>query len=143
MKTAIVKQVRENAKKSYVGRNGNVFVHGITIEGDPQEYEYHSLQETCTKFVPTQEATFTTEVKVNGAYTNYKISPVAPLKPAGGGFSGGAKKDYGKDQEVISALSSVSTAANFYSNRGVAIGEDKLLELAEKIYNWATSKSKK
>jgi len=145
--TAKIAKVRENIKsyankRSVGGKDPMVFVHGITLENDPQEWEYHSFKQTCEVFVPTQEATFTTEVKVNGNFTNYKISPVRVEKKAfGGGFSGGGAKYEPKQQEIITALSCASTAANFYQQRQGS--EELALKFAEELYQWASSKSKK
>jgi len=144
--TAKVVKVRENIK-SYpnkmdkTGKNPNVYVHGITLENDPQEWEYHSVAPTCIKFQPQQEATFTTEVKQNGSFTNHKISPAASEKPAFvKSFNAGGAKYEPKNQEVITGLSCASTAANFYQQRQGT--EEQVVAFAEKLFNWAMSKSK-
>lgn len=144
--TAKIAKVRENInsypnKMDKTGKNPTVYVHGITVEGDAIEWQYHSISQSCTAFVPGQEATFTTEVKVNGNYTNHKIVPVKAEKKSFGGGFGGSKFEP-RNQEVISGLSAVSTATNFYAQRGQAT-EEQVLTFAEKIYQWAMSKSKK
>jgi hypothetical protein len=142
--TAKIKQVREQGKKGYTGKNGEMFVHMVTLE-EPidgiYEYEYHSKSPTCSKFVAGQDATFTTEKRVNGNYTNYKIMPaVATPFVAGGAAKGGgfAPKDEGR----ISALSAASSAANFYSGK-LSSTPEQMMDLAERIYQFALSKSGK
>ena len=149
--TAKIAKVRENIKsyankRSVGGKDPMVFVHGVTLEGDPQEWEYHSLKQTCEVFVPTQEATFTTEVKVNGNFTNYKISPVRVEKKAfgGGGFSGGFKSNPEADerrQKMIIAQSSLSSAVAFYGET-TGKSEEKVFEFAGKMYEWVLNKAK-
>jgi len=151
MQTGKVKQVRENIKsypnkRDTTGKNPMVYVHGITIEGDPIEWEYHSLAQTCTKFVPTQEATFITETKQNGNFTNHKISPVE-AKPVTG-FGGGFKKPTGSysDQGRIAAMSVMSTAVDFYRERstgldGSPLKKEHVFALAEEIFAWVYTKS--
>lgn len=139
MQTKRVVKVRE-AIKTYSGKNGQITVHGITVEDDPQEWEYHSLQPTCSKFKPNEEVTFTTEVKQNNNYTNYKISPINTTGPF---VKGAPFKQESKDQGLITALSSVSTAVNFYQHQSPRVNEDIVLAFAEKIFIWANSKSTK
>jgi len=50
MESKIVK-VRENIKASYTSKYGTLFVHGITLEINPTEYEYHSKENSCKKKV--------------------------------------------------------------------------------------------
>jgi hypothetical protein len=138
--TKKVTKVRENIK-NYQGKNGPVYVHGITLEGDPQEWEYHSLTDKCTKFVPTQEATFTTDVKQNGNYTNYKISPVQAAKPAfnkGSGF-----KQEPKDQGLISWLSCFSSVCNLYAQSSEINNFQSLLNKANQAFEEALKHSSK
>lgn len=111
METKIVDKVRENIK-SYNGKNGTTYVHGITLVGDPQEWDYNSLSPQCTKFVPKEEATFTTEVRQNGQYTNHIIKPIQPQKPV---TSFGPRKQEQKDQGTISWLSCFSSVCNRYT----------------------------
>lgn len=127
----MIEKVRENVRK-YEGKNGTVYIHMITVEGDPEEWEYHSLKPECNKFTPKTTADFTTEIKQNGNYTNRKIVPLNTQ-----GFTGrkGVKND-----DVITALSSVSTAANFLN--GTTGEKGKLMTLAEEIFTWAKSKQK-
>lgn len=144
MTTAKIKKVAEQGKRGYTGKNGEMFIHIVTLETPIEgisEWEYHSKSPTCTKFVAGQEATFTTEVKQNGQYTNYKISPVAPMPQFSGGGGGGFKREV-KDEGRISALSAASSAATFYSSRMNATPE-MLLDLAERIYQFSVSKSSK
>lgn len=143
MKTAKISQVRENAR-TYTGKFGEMHIHVVTlaeaIDGQT-EWEYHSKSEKCTKFTAGAEATFSTEVSARNGYTNYKITPLDVNKAPGAPSpfrGGGAPKDEGR----ISALSAASTAAMFYSHRPSAKPED-LLELAEKVYQFALSKSGK
>lgn len=142
MTTAKIKKVAEQGKRGYAGRNGEMFVHVITLEtpiDGVADWEYHSKSPTCTKFVAGQDATFTTEVKQNGQYTNYKISPVAAVPSFGGGKAAGPQA---KDEGRISALSAASSAATFYSNRMNATPE-MMLDLAERIYQFSVAKSSK
>lgn len=138
--TKLVTKVRESVKnypnkKDTTGKNPTVYVHMISVEGDPQEWEYHSHNPVCTNFVPQQEATFTTEVKVNGAYTNYRIAPFTLLnKPS-------FKKFEQKDQGAITALSCLSSACNYYQQRNGS--EAEVMAFAEKMFQWANSKSTK
>lgn len=145
MQTAKVVRVRENSKKGYLGKNGQIFIHLITVENSDIEWEYHSQKDTCTKFVAGQEATFTTEVKTNGNFVNNKISPVTvPTgNPNAGGY--GAKPTYKaepKDQGAIQAMSCVSSAVNHYQNRKDG-SEEAVLAFAEKIHQWVSTKSTK
>lgn len=142
MENKKVKSVRENVR-SYDGKNGKNYIHmitleeGVVIEGDlVLEGEYHSQKPTCENFVAGQEATFETEKRVNGQYTNYKFKPVRAA--FSNGFKGGKKMEP-KDQGTITALSCASTAANYYHQRQAT--EEQVLAFAEKLFNWATSKS--
>lgn len=129
---AKIKQIRENVRH-YDGKSGTIYIHAITVEGDAQEYEYHCAKPECEKFAVGVEAEFTTETKVNGQYTNHKIIPVnKPFIPK---FQGASTKDQG----TIAALSSVSSAVNFYQQRNGT--EKDVMDFAEKIFTWATSKS--
>lgn len=144
MTTKTVKSVRENVR-NFAGKNGTTYIHMITldspvaIEGtDVLEGEYHSLKQTCESFTAGKEATFETEKRVSpdGKYVNYKFKPVkqAPV------FTGnGFKKSEPKDQGTITALSCASTAANFYQQREGT--EEKVLAFAERLFQWAKSKS--
>lgn len=146
--TAKIAKVRENIKsyankRSVGGKDPMVFVHGVTLEGDPQEWEYHSLKQTCEIFVPQQEATFTTEVKQNGNFTNYKISPVRVEKKSFG-FTPAAKfspEFEERKQKMIIAQSSVSSAIAFYGET-TGKSEEKTLEFAGKIFEWVLNKAK-
>jgi hypothetical protein len=139
--TKKVVKVRENIRSypnkqpASSAKNPTVFIHGITLEGDPQEFEYHSFSQECKNFVAGQDATFTTEVKENGKFTNYKISPVREQKPFG---AKAFTKNGDKPQEVITALSCASTAANFYQQRQGT--EEEVLKFAERLYQWVSAK---
>lgn len=144
MTTKQVKSVRENARPSYTGKNGATYIHEISfaepidVEGTGiLSFEYHSLDQKCSKFVPGQEATFEVGVRENKGYKNYFIKPVEVKKPFGG-FSAG-KKAEPKDQGTISALSCASTAANYYQQRQST--PEQVIKFAEELFQWATSKS--
>lgn len=146
IKTGKIQSVRESAR-TYTGRNGELYVHMITLAEPVEgvtEWEYHSKSPQCTKFTPGAETTFSTEVRQNGKYTDYKITPVMPPPgPTGGGaprFGGGGRET--KDEGKITALSAASSACNFYAHRAGATPE-QVLALAEKIYDFANSKTSK
>lgn len=140
--TKKVIKVEENVR-SYESKMGKAYIHRITL-GEPVEgqveWEYHSKSPTVSpdKFTAGKDASFTTEIKQNGNYTNYKIKPELAAAPVGSGFRKGEQRDEGR----ISALSSVSTAVNFYAQRS-NVKEEDVLAFAEKIYAWAASKSLK
>lgn len=147
MKTGKIQSVRESVR-TYTGINGTLYVHMITL-AEPvdgvTEWEYHSKTPQCTKFTAGAETTFTTTVKVNGKYTDYKISPV--MAPPGGGAPTGGGARFGsvretKDEGKITALSAASSACNFYAHRAGATPE-MVLAMAEKIYEFANAKSSK
>ena len=148
--TAKIEKVRENIK-SYpnkmdkTGKNPTVYVHGITVQGDATEWEYHSFKQQCEVFIAGQEATFTTEKKQNGQYTNFKIVPVRVEKKSfGGGFNGASKFNpefEEKRQRMIIAQSSISSAVAFYGETS-GKSEEKVLEFAGKIFEWVINKSK-
>lgn len=136
METKIVDKVRENIK-SYNGKKGQIYVHGITLSGDPQEWEFHSSSQSCTKFVPKQEATFTTEVRQNGQYTNYVIKPEMQQKPFGG-------KNYdSKDNGAITAMSIYSSTMNGLQGSMDVKDWAKVKERCELAWEWIQSKSSK
>lgn len=139
METKKVVKVQENGKKSYKLSDGTeMFCHVINIEGDATDWVYHSKDKECKKFTPQEMATFTTEVKQNGQYTNYKISPVEQKKQfGGGGFKGTPQQP--RDQGAIQAMSCVSSAVNFYQQRQGT--EEEVMAFAEKIFQWVSSKS--
>lgn len=147
MITKTVKSVRENVR-NFTGKNGTTYIHMITldtpttIEGvEVLEGEYHSLKPTCESFTAGKEAQFETEKRVSpdGKYTNYKFKPVKANPAFGGNAGGGFKKADPKDQGTITALSCASTAANFYQQRQAT--EEQVLAMAEKLFQWAKSKS--
>jgi hypothetical protein len=146
MQTKLINKIAENVR-NYQGKNGTTYIHTVSLK-DPidvegasvVDFEYHALTATCEKFVAGQEATFDVEKRVNGQYTNYKIKPIQVQKPAFAGAAPFAKKYESKNQEVITALSCASTSANFYQQRQAT--EEQVIVLADKLYNWAMSKSK-
>ncbi len=135
---AKIEKVRENIR-SYEAKalRKMMYVHGITVAGDPTEWEYSSSNAKCEHFVPGQEAEFTTEVTEKGGFTNRKIVPIRAPKPTFGG--GGPGK---RDSEIITALSAASTAATFCASKPSATTSD-MLTLAEQVYTWAMSKQPK
>jgi len=149
--TKLVKSIRENTR-NYAGSKGALYVHMITlaepimVDGESTDaLEYHSQSTTCEKFVAGKEATFETEKKTNGKFTNFKIKPVAQqANTYTGGNASFAPKSRGnyqaKDSEVISALSCASSAAQFYQQRDAQVKD--VLAMAEELYQWANSKSK-
>lgn len=137
--TKKVTKVRECIKQ-YTGRDSQpVYVHGITLDGDPQEWEYHSKTNTCVKFKPQEEATFVTEVKQNGNYTNYKISPVQAAKPS---FNKGFKKD-DRDQGAITWLSCFSSVCTLYAQSSEINNFQSLLNKANQAFEEALKHSSK
>ena len=136
-KTEKIIAVQEN-KRQFSGRTGPIFVHLIRFENDKENklWEYHSANEVCDKFKEGETATFTTEIKQRGQYTDYTIKPGGQStgRPFGGG--GGQKKDEG----VITYLSCFSSACNFFATK-VHASEEDLFSLAEKAFNKAMSKS--
>ena len=80
--------------------------------------------ENQDKWVVGKEVTYTAETK--GQFTNFKL---VEEKPA---FTGGSKVDP-KQQGVITYLSAVSTAVNFYAQRSNG-SEEAVLTFAERIY---------
>lgn len=139
METKIVDKVRENIKSYNSTKNGATYVHGITLTGDLQEWEYHSLSDKCTKFIPKQEATFTTEVRQNGNYTNHIIKPIQPQKQQGGGF----KKSDPKDEGAITAMSIYSSTMNGLQGSMDVKDWNKVKERCELAWEWIKSKSDK
>lgn len=140
METKKVKQVRENIKNYPTKLGATNFVHGITLEGDAQEWEYHSVSDKCVKFIPGVEATFTTEVKQNGSYTNYKISPINP-DGAKKFVGGGGFKQEPKDQGAITALSIYSSTMVGFQGSVDVKDWSKVLERCELAWAWVKSKS--
>lgn len=140
METKVVKQVRE-CIKNYQGKDGKIYVHGITLADDPQEWEYHSKTDKCVKFIPTQEATFAKEIKQNGNYTNYKISPINP-EPKAGGFKPGFKSEP-KDEGAITAMSIYSSTMVGFQGSIDVKDWSKVLERCELAWAWVKSKSDK
>lgn len=89
-----------NAFRNYNGKSGPIYIHKITFtNGDIGEY--HTTKPTQEDFVVNKEVEFTCDVKVNGQYTNYKISIKKENNFGGGKSFGGAN---GKQQVAIAAL---------------------------------------
>jgi len=148
MTTKTVKSVKENTRK-YDGSKGTLYVHMVTltepvnVEGDDvSELEYHSQSATCEKFVAGQAATFETEKRVNGKYSNYKIKPVAQQA---GGFGGGftpraaGSKYVPKDEGIMTAQSCAATSAQYYQKREGSTSD--VIKFAEELHKWVLSKS--
>ena len=132
-KTAKIISVQEN-QKQYSGKAGIIFVHLIRFENDIENklWEYHSKSEKCDNFKEGQVQTFQTEIKQNGTYTNYLIKPAS----TGTGTNKGANKDSG----IITYLSCLSSAANFYANQKPSTWQD-VMDAAEQGFKKATEKS--
>jgi hypothetical protein len=144
MYSQIIKKIAENVR-SYNDKHGTKYIHIITVmepimvEGvSVVDFEYHSISQSCTSFIAGQIATFEVEKRVNGKYINYKMKPVKPPEVP---QEEPPKKTFGypKDEGRISALSAASTAANYYHQREST--EDKVMAFAERIWQWANSKS--
>lgn len=94
---------------SYNFQDKTNYKFGIIYNGSPDMWEYHTSKSSQTEFVVGQEATFTTEVKQNGQYTNRKIKPVKPQQQSSGPgfkkpFGGGGKTP---EQEKLITLQSI------------------------------------
>lgn len=138
-KTEKITAVQEN-KRQFLGRTGTIFVHLIRFENDSENkvWEYHSSNEVCDKFKEGEKATFITEIKQRGQYTDYTIKPYQ--QGAGGGgkpFSGSMQK---RDEGLIVFQSCFSSACNFYARKLHATEED-VFALTEKAFNKAMLKS--
>lgn len=145
MKTAKIKQVRENAYKGYETKTPPIktmYVHGITLETpidvdgtQVSEFKYHSATPQCTKFKAGEEATFTVEKEKFGS--DYKIAPL--YQP--GAPKAGAKKEWksDKDNGLICGESVLSSMATFYQGRS-DMTIDKLIVAADKAYDWVKTK---
>lgn len=133
--TAKITYVHEN-QRQYSGKVP-MFIHKIRFENDKEKkvWDFHSPSEVCDKFKEGEVATFTTEIKQRGQYTDYNIRPAG--QGTGKSFGGGMQK---KDEGVITYLSCFSSACNFYANKLQASEED-LFALAEKAFKQAISKS--
>lgn len=133
-KTAKIISVQEN-QKQYSGRGGIIFVHLIRFENDIENklWEYHSQTEKCEKFKEGQVQTFQTEIKQNGTYTNYLI------KPASTGTGAGSGKGANKDSSIITYLSCLSSACQFYQ-RNLQASEKDVLNFAETAFKKAMEK---
>lgn len=133
-KTAKIISVQENQRQwNYQGTD--YFDHWIKYEGSDQVWVYGSKSATCEKFKVGETATFECEIKQSGNYTNYKIKPAQTNGAAGGGF-----KKENKDQGIITYLSCLSSACNFYSGR-LQSDADDVLRFAEKAFTEAVKKS--
>lgn len=128
-KTAKILSVQEN-QKSYDYQGTTYYVHLIKFEGSEHTWKFDSKNTTCEKFKVGETATFDCDIKVNGQYTNYKIKPKQdPFK-----------KGEPKDQGIITYLSCLSSAANYFTNTKPSTWED-VMSAANKAYNEAMNKS--
>lgn len=140
METKMIEQVRENVKE-YDGRNGHIHVHMVKVEGDPEEWEYHSLTPECKKFTPKEEATFTTDVRVNGQYTNRKISPVTDMaKPKKFGGGGKSKSSDFRDPAVLMYNEVLKAVMQGLSGSSLVLDKAKVDEYIEHYYSKAKEK---
>ena len=139
--TAKITNVLEN-QSSFPAKDGsgNWYKHGIIYEGSSQMWELLNRTPTCTEFKEGEEATFTTETKVNGNYTNYKIRPksAAPsggfkpgFKPSGGG--GGFKPKDPKTERLIVIQSVFAALCN--KTQGSTVTTDQVWTATKKIYD--------
>jgi predicted nucleotidyltransferase len=139
--TKMIEKVRENVRQ-YDGRNGTTHIHMVTIEGDQDEWEYHSLKDVCDKFVPKTEAVFTTEVSVNGKYTNRKIKPIKLEK----GFKEYAKSsnkknnDAFRDPAVLMYNEVLKAVTTGLQGSSVILDKTKVAEYVEYFYEEAKKK---
>jgi len=133
-KTSKVTKVTQNVR-SFDSKFGKMFVHAIeTDAGDVGEYS--SKTEQCKAFTVGAEATYT--VEANGTFPD-KIKPVMNKGNFGGGNAGGGNSFQGKPQEVITALSCLSSAATLYSLQK-AVTVEQVIATADAFYTFAMSK---
>ena len=132
-KTAKITSVHEN-QRSYDYQGTKYFVHHIKFEGSDNTWNYDSKTQTCEKFKSGEVATFDTNVIEKNGFTNYKIKPKQDAN--GGGF----KKGEPKDQGIITYLSVLSSASNFYASKPQATNAE-VFEMAEQAFNKAIQKS--
>lgn len=135
-KTAKILTILEDQKR-YTGQNGMVYVHLITFENDSygRPWEYHCKKQNCEKFKIGEVATFDTEIKQNGQYTNYKIKPIQA-----DGSATTFKAADPKNQGRMVFLSCLSSAATFFSTNKPSDWQD-VLAAAELAYDKAIQKS--
>jgi hypothetical protein len=132
-KTAKILSVQENQRQwDYQGTK--YFDHWIKFEGSDNVWIYSSKSDKCEKFKAGEVATFDCDIKTNGAHTNYKIKP--KQEQGAGGF----KKADPKDQGIITYLSCLSSAANYFSNTKPSDWSD-VMKAAEQAFNEAFKKS--
>lgn len=125
---------------TYPTRDGaTMHKFGITYQGSQTQYEYHTSKVPQTDFVQGQEATFITEVKVNGNYTNYRIKPVKTQVSSGGGggfkkgFSGGNAKT--PEQNRLASIQSIfASVCNLGQGKATV---DQAWTKTEEIYDKA------
>jgi hypothetical protein len=138
--TAKILTVLEN-QGSFAAKDGsgNWYKHGIIYEGSSQMWELLNRTPTCTEFKVGEEASFTTETKVNGNFTNYKIRPVKTAAPSGGfkpGFKsggGGFKPKEPKTERLIVIQSVFAALCN--KTQGSTITTDQVWAATKKIYD--------
>jgi hypothetical protein len=120
--------------------SGTFHKHGIIYEGSSQVWELLNMSPTCTEFKVGEVATFTTETKQNGQFTNNKIRPVKTA-PAGGGFKPGFKPSGGggfkpkdpKTERLIVIQSVFAALCN--KTQGSTITTDQVWAATKKIYD--------
>jgi hypothetical protein len=137
--TAKILNILEN-QSSFAAKDGSGLwhKHGIIYEGSSQMWELLNRTPTCTEFKVGEEASFTTETKVNGNFTNYKIRPksAAPsggfkpgFKSGGGGFK---QADPNKERRIV--LESIfQSICN--KTQGSTVTVDQVWSATEKIYD--------
>jgi hypothetical protein len=69
-----VVEIRSNIKPSYTTANGTFFVHGVTLDGSQNEYEYHSKSDRPDKVKQGTSIDYTTSKDAKG---NLRIKLVA------------------------------------------------------------------
>jgi len=115
--------------RRWSGQYGEMFIHRITFE-DGTSGEYMAKVEAQDKFIVGQEAEYTYDDS-NGQYAP-KIKPAAPAFAPGGG--GGFGKADPKKQASIERQQALKFALETYDVN--SIGLDKVLEFAEKLYDF-------
>ncbi len=132
-KTSKVTKVEQNVK-SWSNSYGTMFDHNLEMEnGDKGVYSSKSAD--C-KYKVGSDITYT--IQANGNFPS-KIKPVQGNNSFSGGW-GGAKYEP-KNQEVITALSCLSSASTLYSLQK-AVTVEQVIATADAFYVFAMGKSK-
>lgn len=139
--TAKILTVLEN-QGSFPAKDGSGtwYKHGVIYEGSSQVWELLNRTANCTEFKVGEEATFTTETKQNGNYTNYKIRP-SKTASASGGFKSGFKSSGGggfkpkdpKTERLIVIQSVFAALCN--KTQGSTVTTDQVWAATKKIYD--------